>query len=622
MTGGQQKDASCAFFVSFNEPESLSPAPVSGVGHPSSSPGATPGKGDNSYTSTSPSLEGKQMVDSSTQTLSYCVNSFSSKTCNELLTASKLSVEQIQFEANYIRSLSHKRIARFNPNIKPKILSQIQLELKSNFADNICIDFEAAATSHDLTLSHFSCLVEEAQKQVDELVALNARVKDWPPVPGKGVPYSDDGDSENLDRESDRTGDTLPESVCSLVEDSNFEELSVSEILQQIPITEPSSHGRKVVYFGKRGYNYGNTHHEPKDYPDCAIMTSVTDILKSKIPDFNTDDYSCLLTYYPDGRATIPAHSDNETNIKSDSQIYTISVGATRELEFVDRVGPLSEHRVKLEHGSILVMSAQSQSDWSHELLFDPAVHEPRISFTFRHIVDPPVKSPAPPMQHEPPPQTAANKHRILFVTDSILSSTPEHIFGRINGHRCIRKKNYYLTDLTNFEHEFEYSKYIILAMGLNDLSTHKDSRNPQMSGQALAQWASRKFKYYCSRYSDSTFVVSSILHTRRGWLNSEVNIFNRMMYQLACIIPNLEFLDSHAALTRDPISQHVDYVLDKSDSRGTHLTLGAKRLISNQLVHAVELLDGRNTGKCRGYRIKNWTWPLRQWRRAVNSCD
>ena len=70
------------------------------------------------------------------------------------------------------------------------------------------------------------------------------------------------------------------------------------------------------------------------------------------------------------------------------------------------------------------------------------------------------------------------------------------------------------------------------------------------MSGQALAQWASKKFKYYCSRYLHSTFVVNSILHTRRGWLNCEVNTFNYMMYQLACVIPNLEFLDSHAALT------------------------------------------------------------------------
>jgi hypothetical protein len=114
---------------------------------------------------------------------------------------------------------------------------------------------------------------------------------------------------------------------------------------------------------------------------------------------FNCDDFSCLVTKYPDGRATIPAHSDDERHIKAHSKIFTVSFGATRDLKFVKKTGTQQEHRVSVHHGSIYAMTSDSQADWTHELLYDPSVLETRVSFTFRHMVDPPTKSSAPPQK-------------------------------------------------------------------------------------------------------------------------------------------------------------------------------------------------------------------------------
>ena len=55
----------------------------------------------------------------------------------------------------------------------------------------------------------------------------------------------------------------------------------------------------------------------------------------------------------------------------------------------------------------------------------------------------------------------------------------PENIFGQIQYHVCIKKMNYYLTDLFNFEPQFKHSNFVIISLGINDLSTRKGGRAP-----------------------------------------------------------------------------------------------------------------------------------------------
>lgn len=595
MSGDQDQDLSASVFdtvssLTLEGGSSASPLSATTEWKANTTPSDTPCDGVDQF-------EGKKTT-ISTQTQSFCVNSFSSKTCLELLIDDKLTLTQIQHEANYLSSLSHGRIARIKDTLPTSMQKHIVNEVRAKLANSVCIDYQAAEQSHQLTLNNFSYLVEKAQKEVDKLVALNSAAKDWSPdTPNVAASSSPALQYPDIGQDHEDLGDAeLPNTVCDFDLENNFADFSLQDVLDQIPITEPSSCGRKVAYFGARGYSYGNVLHSPKEYPDCVVMNGILDKMRAADPGFNVDDFSCLVTLYPDGRATIPAHSDNETQIHPDSKIWTLSLGATRRMEFVKRTGSLQEYQIPLQHGALFSMTAKSQCDWSHELLYEPSVPDPRVSFTFRKMIDPPAKSPAPPMQTSAP-KTSNRKHKLLFLTDSVLNSTPEFLFKKVNNHRCIKKRNFYFADVSNFERDFEHCKMVLLSMGVNDLSTCTENR-PQKSGEQLAAWVSHKLRQYCHKHQDTVFVVNSILHTRHSWLNAEIDTYNNIMYHLAKSIRNLEFVDSHAAIMRDRIARRVDFVLDKQDTRGTHLTLIAKKVVARELVAACQRYASRNFGR------------------------
>ena len=205
------------------------------------------------------------------------------------------------------------------------------------------------------------------------------------------------------------------------------------------------------------------------------------------------------------------------------------------------------------------------------------------------------------------------SKRRILFLSDSVAKSTPEHLFSRVKkDHRCVKKVNFYLTDVFNFEPEFGYSDDVLISCGINDMSTAKDGR-PPVRAHVLADLTARRLTECCDRHPNTSFIINSILHTRHQWLNREVDTFNRVMFELSVTIHNLRFLDSHEGLMRDSISETVNDVLDPSDPRGTHLTFAAKKLITKQLVSAVELIVGKRTGTIQESTVRGWSWPLRR---------
>lgn len=92
-----------------------------------------------------------------------------------------------------------------------------------------------------------------------------------------------------------------------------------------------------------------------------------------------------LANLYPDGKAAIGAHADDEEDIVAGSPIAAISLGATRRLVFLDREGKRAAE-VVLEHGSLLVMAGETQKHFKHAIPAQPSVRAPRVSLTFRSI--------------------------------------------------------------------------------------------------------------------------------------------------------------------------------------------------------------------------------------------
>ncbi|MBP9787444.1 MAG: alpha-ketoglutarate-dependent dioxygenase AlkB, partial [Acinetobacter sp.] len=97
--------------------------------------------------------------------------------------------------------------------------------------------------------------------------------------------------------------------------------------------------------------------------------------------------YSCLLNLYRTGEEGMAWHSDDETDLKRDGAIASLSFGAERKFAFKHKH---SKEKVELylEHGSLLVMKDKTQSYWLHRLPPTKKINTARINLTFRTIVN------------------------------------------------------------------------------------------------------------------------------------------------------------------------------------------------------------------------------------------
>ena len=492
---------------------------------------------------------------------------FSPKTCMEIIRAGLLTDKQIDFERKYMKSIGIDIDTRCRiTTSKAALLRALETELSYH---NCIMTARNVQAVNKLTsnISYICDTSEEAVRRVRRIL---------PQVPATAQRSVPDQDANAVQTSRTVEEVTLDESVCRVFDaDSvDFSDITVDHVLGQLDVSTPASHGRITAYFGSTSYSYGPIRHEANSYPESGIFTTLEDRMKRALPDFNLSDYTCLVTLYPDGSSQIKAHSDNESQILPNTNIYTVSVGAQRKLTFLNQVGVINETSVIIPSGSLYSMSRSSQSLWKHAILPDPSVSEPRISFTFRRLIPeaevprrerpPPITRPG---QHRPPPPqpqrpvTQPGTHGgILLLTDSILAPVPEQIFNRVQGHRCIKKQNKQLINIFNFEGEFSYRDVVVFSCGVNDLSRYG------IRGQELSDRIAYRLLDCCHRNPGTTFVFNSVLYTRHDWLNEEIDILNRNMFELSVDCQNLLFFDSSAVLTDHPMSLHVDNVIDPGD--------------------------------------------------------
>ncbi|HAP58554.1 MAG TPA: alpha-ketoglutarate-dependent dioxygenase AlkB [Cytophagales bacterium] len=96
---------------------------------------------------------------------------------------------------------------------------------------------------------------------------------------------------------------------------------------------------------------------------------------------------SCLANLYHNGSESMAWHSDGERNLQKDGAIASVSLGAERKFSFKHK-DTQAKVDVLLQHGSILVMKGTCQTHWLHRLPPTKKVQRPRISLTFRTIVE------------------------------------------------------------------------------------------------------------------------------------------------------------------------------------------------------------------------------------------
>ncbi len=361
---------------------------------------------------------------------------------------------------------------------------------------------------------------------------------------------------------------SLPGPVTFLKFD--FSEFDVQSVCRDVKFRKIGQ--RQTAFFGKTEYRYGNIIHKPCDYPDNHLLGTIIDKISGQIsdPTFNMDNITCLLTLYENGKSNIPMHSDNEPCIATTSDIVTVSLGASRKIQFCSKVGRICTQDFDLNHGQVYSMSRHSQDFWEHSIPPDHTIQGQRLSLTFRRLTPPANPQHIPPIHQSSRPAvdpTPPPTERVLLLTDSIHATTPTSIFPQHLP--CTKETMFQLTDLHKFEHLFPHMKYVVISSGINDLSRF-DHRS-----YSLFDAVSKDLRTFCEKYQDTTFIFNSILLTQYHWLSPEICRFNELMLEFSTKINNLWLFDSHQICRELTGSRFL--ILDPNGN-GIHLSLAANR--------------------------------------------
>ena len=141
---------------------------------------------------------------------------------------------------------------------------------------------------------------------------------------------------------------------------------------------------RKVAWYGDQAYEY--TYSNVNRY--ALLWTLELLELRQRVEQLTGERFnSCLLNLYHTGEEGMAWHSDDETDLKKNGAIASLSFGAERKFAFKHKQ---SKEKVELylEHGSLLVMKDTTQSHWLHRLPPTKKVTTARINLTFRTIVE------------------------------------------------------------------------------------------------------------------------------------------------------------------------------------------------------------------------------------------
>ena len=164
-----------------------------------------------------------------------------------------------------------------------------------------------------------------------------------------------------------------------------------SHLLEEIPWQAD-----KITVFGKtydqprltslhgiqqKPYSYSNITMYPK--PMTPILEELLrSIKKIKKHPFN----AVLLNLYRGGQDSNGWHADNEKELGTNPIIASISLGEERFFHLKHRRQKDQRFKLKLKHGSLLIMGGSMQHHWLHQIPKTAKPIKERINLTFRRL--------------------------------------------------------------------------------------------------------------------------------------------------------------------------------------------------------------------------------------------
>lgn len=110
--------------------------------------------------------------------------------------------------------------------------------------------------------------------------------------------------------------------------------------------------------------------------------------IKDKLQEFTGIEFTHVLcNFYRDGQDSMGWHRDNEAVLGKNPIIASVTFGATRMFQIRHYQTKENKLDIPLSHGSLLIMSGESQHHWEHQIPKTKRILSPRINLTFRRLL-------------------------------------------------------------------------------------------------------------------------------------------------------------------------------------------------------------------------------------------
>ena len=269
---------------------------------------------------------------------------------------------------------------------------------------------------------------------------------------------------------------------------------------------------RHVIDYGSEYKYTGSPANKGASSPIPDIFSSVIEKITGDYP--GCDINQCTVNRYLPA-SHLPEHSDNERTIKPESNIFTVSLGASRDIIFKD-ITTRSEKVVTTAGCSMYAMSQPSQSMWTHRMEADASgVEDIRYSLTFRCVGS-----------------NYANSCIVLgdSNTKHLSFGTGRGNFGWALPGKRVNTPHIHDIDPTSC---LGY-QVIVLHVGINDMRNHSIGRVPEDPAphdvHAHIHNLMNKITAIEKLCPKSRIIVACILPTKSVELNNRAGQFNGLM--------------------------------------------------------------------------------------------
>ncbi|MDR6301158.1 alpha-ketoglutarate-dependent dioxygenase AlkB family protein [Mesonia maritima] len=141
---------------------------------------------------------------------------------------------------------------------------------------------------------------------------------------------------------------------------------------------------RLTAFFASNNLNYSYSNITMKPHHFSEKLKEIKHKIETETQHYFT---SCLANLYRDGKDSNGWHADDEKELGKNPVIASVSFGTERVFKFRKKEDHKIQHKMILEHGSLLIMKGETQHFWQHQIPKTQKKIGERINLTFRNII-------------------------------------------------------------------------------------------------------------------------------------------------------------------------------------------------------------------------------------------